>query len=772
MIRRSLVLCSTLGLCAQEPPPPAPPVPAPVPVPQPPAPGVRPASEAEKQKPLAGVTPFQGSRPVKEVIINFSNAKLFDIIQQIARVEGLNYTIDPAVKDGTVRLFMNGKLEKGNLSDVLALALKLQGVAVVRNGDFLEFVPVQGAVARAGTPMYQGTQAPEGLGQSFVAIQVVPLRFIDADAFASFAKEFMTHDGKALVDKGQNVVLFQDYIQNLTRILDFVQLMDKQPFEQKKIALIRLKNASPDHVLKELEPILKASNVPIGTGALQLLPIQSLNAILLVTQVGDWIPDIQGWIDRFDDQPRGEEGEIFMISVRYAKAEVLYPLVAQILHLSGAGTQGARASNLVSPNLAPARSVGSPAGFQQQLGVTGSATGVAGSPFGATAGSQGTSVSAFSPAPQPTQTAVAATPQGTGPTANPAQPGASNGPLSPSCTVTVDPDNNTLIVFGSRRDAALVQVAVDKLDRMPRQVLLEATILDLSMSGDFEFGFSGYLQSHFDPSAVSVNGAPGGPFTSDARIDRPGFTDAFTFTGVFTSGKGLVKAILTAKDSKKNVNLVSQPRLWALDNRPARLLVQDQIPIPVTTFIPGSGTGTGSSGYTVTNAQYLDTGLNITVTPHINANGVIRLEVQQDISSSLGLDTLGSGTNAIQAPRISRRSLSTEFIAPDGATVILGGLIQQNRTHTVTGLPFINRIPILRSLLGSTSSTRDKSELVILITPRIITDTDSLDRVGKEFRDTLAKALGRIEGVLEPAFPREPGDPTVPGGKRESVEKP
>lgn len=692
-----------------------------------------PADQGEKKpkvQPLAG-EPLPPDKAGQDVVFNFANAKLYDVIQQVARLSGLNYTIDPAVKDGPVRLYMHGKLERGGLQEVLALALKLHGVSVVRNGDFLEFAPLQSAASRAATPLYLGTQLPEG-SDSLPATQIIPLKFLDADAFAGFAKEFISRDGRMMVDKGRNLVVALDYLQNLRRVLDFVELMDKQPFEQKKVALFRLKNASPDRLLKELEPILKAANVPVGTGALQLLPIQSLNGVLLISSASEWIPDIKAWLERFDESPRSEEGELFILPIRHAKAESIHPLLVQTLRLQGAAAPARPAPALSSPALGPARTFGQsgPSGF--------------------------TAPGLPAPAPAP----VPAAPQAA-PTAPAAAIPSGSGPLSPAATLTVDPDNNALLVFGTPRDFALIQSAVEKLDQMPRQVLLEATILDLTLTGEFELGLSGFLQQHYNPSDVRLEGSPEGVnYSRDTRIDRGASDAAFTFTGVFSSRYGLLKAILSAKDSRRNANVISQPRLWALDNRPARLLVQDQIPIPVNTFIPGTTTGTGSQGYSVTNVQYLDTGLNLTVTPHINGSGVIRLELQQEISSSTGFETLGSGQSQIQAPRISRRTLSTELMAPDGATVVLGGLIRQDRSEVSVGLPGLNRIPILRHLFSSRRTVNQKTELVILLTPKVVSTPEQLDRVAGEFKERLARAIGRT--WWEKAVPPVPGTPALP----------
>ncbi|WP_306591286.1 type II secretion system secretin GspD [Geothrix sp. 21YS21S-4] len=717
----------------------------PQPVPQPgqaPAPNSGAPPVAGPKKPVAGQLIVR-DKAGKDVLLNFANAKLYDVIQQVARVAGLNYTVDPAVKDGPVRLFMNGRLEEDGLLDVLSLALKLHGVAMVRNRDFLEFVPLNAATGRSASPLFVGTQPLEGMGESFLVTQVLPLKFLDAEGFGGFAKDFLSHDGKALPDKNRNLLILMDYVQNIRRVMDFADLMDKQPFEQRKLAFFRLKNASPDRVQKELEPLLKAAGVPVGTGALQLLPVSSLNGLLLISQATEWMGEVKSWIERFDEVPQTEDGEIFVLPVRYAKAETLYPLLTQVLRLPVGGMSISKNSNLTNAALPAPRSFGSPT---NSLGGT----------LGAYPPSQtqGTAVQA----PQPASTSTAVTPSLSQP-----------GPLSPGVTISVDPDNNALVIFGPRRDYALIQAAVEKLDQVPRQVLIEATILDLSMTGEFELGLSGFIQSRFAPADVNVNSLPTPANKYDWRVDRTSSSGPFTFSGVAVSGSQLLGVLLSVKDSKSNVNVVSQPRIWALDNRPARLLVQDQIPVPVNTFIPGSGTGTGSSGYSVTNAQYLDTGLNLTVTPHINGSGTIRLEINQEISSSSGFETLGSGDSAIQAPRISRRSLSTELIAQDGATVILGGLVRQDSTHTTTGVPFFNRIPLLRNLLGSTRKVNTKSELVIMMTPRVISQAEDIDRVTHEIRERVDHAIRRMNGMFETLLPPSPSDPRHPVEAGETI---
>jgi len=741
-----------------------------------PVPTLVPKPEPRGPKLLAGPVIVRDEKTGKDIVLNFSNAKVLDVVQQVARVLGLNYVVDPAVKDVSIRLFMNGRLEKDCLLDILGLALKLHGVSLVKNGDFIEVVPLSSTTTRSAIPLYFGTQPPENAGDSFVVAQIIPLKYLDTESFAGFAKEFMSQDGRLIQYKGRNLVIVMDYVQHLKRVLDYVEWMDRSPFNQKKIALFKLKGTSPDRLLKELEPVLKAQNVPVGTGALQLIPINSLNAVFLVSQAEEWIPEVKAWVDRFDQAPpRSEDGEFFVLHVRFAKAETIYPLLAQVLKLPGGMIGGSRsASGLPASSLGPARQFGTPT---SPLGSALSSFGTTSSTLGMQSGSSGE--------PTPTQSSTAtlhgltaANPGAAmgsgGPPTLTSTPGASlpvtpsnGGPLSNGASVTVDPDNNALLIFGTRKDYSLIESAVEKLDRMPRQVLIEATIMDLSMAGDFEFGLSGFLQKRYNSADTNLAG-DSTALANDYKIVRPDSTAAFTYTGLFTSRLGLVNLILSAHDSKKNVNVVSQPRIWALDNRPSRLLVQDQIPIPVNTYVPGTGISNGSgNGYTVTNAQYLDTGLNLTVTPHINGNGVIRLEIQQEISSSSGLETLGSGSAAIQAPRVSRRSLTTEMVAPSGSTVILGGLVSQTTTHTTDGLPFINRIPFLRNLVGTTSRANQKSELVILLTPQVVVDAEALDQVTLEVRKRVEQAIDRMSGPFDTLLPPKPRSATPPQVPRE-----
>ena len=736
-----------------------------------PVPALAPMPEPRGPKLLAGPVIVRDEKTGKDIVLNFSNAKVLDVVQQVARVLSLNYVVDPAVKDVSIRLFMNGRLEKDCLLDILGLALKLHGVSLVKNGDFLEVVPLSSITTRSAIPLFFGTQPPDSTGDSFVVAQIIPLKYLDTESFAGFAKEFMSQDGRLIQHKGRNMIIVMDYVQHLKRVLDYVEWLDRSPFNQKKIALFKLKGTSPDKLLKELEPVLRAQNVPVGTSALQLIPINSLNALFLVSQAEEWIPEVKAWVDRFDQAPpRSEDGEFFVLHVRFAKAETIYPLLAQVLRLPTGMNGGARsASGLPPSSLGPARQFGTPT---SPLGSTLTSFGASGSTLGAqnaSFGEQTPTVNSTATLPNLAAANSGATPGSGGTSAANATPGAlsTGGPLSNGASVTVDPDNNALLIFGTRKDYSLIESAVEKLDRMPRQVLIEATIMDLSMAGDFEFGLSGFLQKRYNSADTNLAG-DSTALANDYKIVRPDSTSAFTYTGLFTSRLGLVNLILSAHDSKKNVNVVSQPRIWALDNRPSRLLVQDQIPIPVNTYVPGTGTSNGSgNGYTVTNAQYLDTGLNFTVTPHINGNGVIRLEIQQEISSSSGLETLGSGTAAIQAPRVSRRSLTTEMVAPSGSTVILGGLVSQTTTHTTDGIPFINRIPFLRNLFGTTSRATQKSELVILLTPQVVADPEALDRVTLEVRKRVEQAINRMSGPFDTLFPPKPRSATPPQVPRE-----
>lgn len=699
--------------------------------------------------PIAGDTVASGASKTdsEDFQFNFSNARLFDIIQQIARLEGLNYSIDPTLKDGTVRIFMNGKLKRNTALDVMGLALKMNGVSVIRNGDFLEFVPLPGGVTRAATPLVYGARPVDGVGDSFPVTHLLPLRFLDVDAFAVFAKEFLSQEGKASVDKGKNLLILVDYLQQIRRVLAFAELMDRQPFEARKLALFRLKNSSPDRLIKELEPLLKAAQVPIGTGALQILPLQSLNALLVITQTSEWIPDLKAWIERFDEAPHSTEGEIFVLPLRHAKAEAVYPLLTQVLKLQSGAAPARPLPALSNPALQPAKAFGQSPFPSMNAGNSQMGQGSVLQPSSILASSSPTSQSA----PPAAASSASAT--------------ASAGPLSPGASITVDADNNALLIFGSRSDFSIIESAVAKLDLMPRQVLIEATIMDINLTGEFEFGFSGFLKEHFNPADVNVSDFKGGNLSRDIRVDRPDADSAFTYTGMFTSRFGLLKLVMSAKDSRKLANVISQPRLWALDNRPARLMVQDQIPIPVNTYVPGyGGSGTASSGYSVTNVQYLDTGLNLTVTPHINGSGVIRIELQQEISNSTGFDTIGSGTSQIQAPRVSRRTLSTELIVENGATVVLGGLVRQDKNDVNVGLPFLNRIPILRSLFSSQRKVDQKSELVILLTPRIISAPEDVDEVTRELKGRVNRAIGEnwVQKLIQP----EPANPSLTGKPR------
>jgi general secretion pathway protein D len=217
-----------------------------------------------------------------------------------------------------------------------------------------------------------------------------------------------------------------------------------------------------------------------------------------------------------------------------------------------------------------------------------------------------------------------------------------------------------------------------------------------------------------------------GPVTlSDTgKIEQsfPGLSFLFT-------GSTNISAVLNALESVTKVRVISSPKLVTLNNHEAQLQVGDQV--PVTTQ---SAVSTSASGAPIVNSVAMrDTGVILQVTPRVNKNGLVQLDISQELSNSVP-----TTTSNIDSPTIQERKLSTTVVVKNGDTVALGGLITENVTKSRSGVPYLSKIPALGGLFRDTHDTKTRTELILLITPRVMRDDaefqDVMDDLRNEFQ--------------------------------------
>jgi general secretion pathway protein D len=470
-------------------------------------------------------------------------------------------------------------------------------------------------------------------------------------------------------------------------------------------------------------------------GILRIIPIERMNALLVVTPQPAYLEEAKKWIDRLDKGDAGGGVRFYVYQVQNSRAERIGPLLQQAF--TGRTTQQTTTG---PPTLAPGTPAGtivSPPSFQ----------------------AQSSSPVPIPPQPQTTIVQQQGTQPAGGPVAQAVARALGNTPVGADGSIGVvrnvqvvaDKDNNTVLIVATPAEYAVIEAALKKLDVPQRQVLIQLTIAEVTLTDDLTFG----IDWLFRGGAPSGRGSGGNfnstktPFNPQPTPTAAGTTTAASAASlVLQSGfnylinnamfPGGVQAALHLLDSYGSTRVISNPHLSALDNQKATIKVGDRIPINQQTFVGGS-VGTTTNAVTTT-SQYIDTGVLVQVTPHINAGGLVTLEVNAEVSNP------GNPANPGDAPPISTRSVQTLLAVPSGQTMVMGGLILETKQNTSNGLPLVSRIPVLGGLFGNQDLKNNRSELVLFITPQVLESENDYQRVIEDLR----RKMEQIEDV----FPR------------------
>ena len=282
--------------------------------------------------------------------------------------------------------------------------------------------------------------------------------------------------------------------------------------------------------------------------------------------------------------------------------------------------------------------------------------------------------------------------------------------------VIADERNNALVFLATAGEFRMIESTLKRLDIVPLQVMIEATIAEVGLNDTLEYG----LQWFFE------NGDVSGIFSTDNLAGAfPGFN--------FLVDTGSARVVLSALSDITEVNVISSPLLMVLDNQTARLQVGDQVPV-LTTQSTGSGTDVVVDDDVIVrdvinNVEMIDTGVILEVTPRVNASGLVVMDIIQEVS-----DAIRTTTSDIESPTIQQRLIQSTVAVQSGATVALGGLIRDRTEESEEGLPLLSQIPILGNLFKTTSDLSTRTELLVLITPRVVRNQNEAKEVTDELR--------------------------------------
>ncbi len=307
--------------------------------------------------------------------------------------------------------------------------------------------------------------------------------------------------------------------------------------------------------------------------------------------------------------------------------------------------------------------------------------------------------------------------------------------------IIADKVNNLIVVKASAKDYKAIRKVIKSMDIIPRQVLIEVLIAEVTLNKNINFGVEWYFKSH-TPSIHGSKYPSTGSLSAGNLTPLPPYENGLTgntpagFTYAIYTNAGDLRALITALSEVSEINILSSPVIMATDNQEAKIDVGKEVPI-----LTQSVTNTGASNPNITNSiEYKNTGILLTVKPHINSGGLVSLDIDQEVSQPQANTTSG-----IDSPIFLKRKAKTHVVVKDGETIIFGGLIQENKTLTETGIPFLMDIPIIGMFFRRTEWKRDRTELLIAITPHVVRDIAEARRVTEEFK----KKINKLKSLLK-----------------------
>jgi general secretion pathway protein D len=663
------------------------------------------------------------------VEMNFEGADIKAVAKTLlGDVLKLNVLVDPRVQ-GNVTLASVGAIPRKDLLSAFESALRMSNAAIVREGSLVKIVPLAEAGGNASVSM--------GAGQPGFGVSIVPLRYVSASTVAKTAEGFLSRPGAMRVIPSRNLVLIQGTTAERQSALDLIATFDVEWLRNQSVAVYPLKSTSPETMIGELERIFESSDGGLGQGVVRFQPISRMNAVMAVTRNPKLLTEMTQWVQRLD---RSDTTGTTLRTYRLKNGSA--PKVAKILNDIFAGSRSGATSDTPTNQLAPGTQAAKSRLDSLDQGKTTTASGSSGVQNASNRGSGknnqiSAAFDAFADRKDDEESTGATTTGGSG------------RPLFQNVRITADTTNNAIVVYSNQEDYRVIERALRDVDRPRLQVAIDATVAEITLTDDLRFGVQYFLTSK-DVGAGSNKGSIGLLNAAQTTAQSALLQRVTPGLNFLIGSEALPRVILNALSTVTDVKVLSSPSIVAMDNQPALLQVGDEVPITTST----ATLLTSSTTPTVNTIEMRNTGVILKVLPHINANGAIQLEIDQEISNVVNPD------QQTLTPTIAQRRVHSAVAVVSGQTVLLAGLISEREQLSKSGIPGLRDIKFLGDLLGNTTGTKQRSEIIIFIRTRLMRNSIDAASVTEEFREKLQlmrSARGVVEGAaVTPASSQAP----------------
>ncbi len=576
-----------------------------------------------------------------------------------------NYSLDDTIK-GNVTVQTRGEINSSQLLSIVESVLASKNAVMVSLRNHFELIPISKAKNYSFKPeLYSARNIKPGY-----RMVIVPVHYVNPADLKPILESVAPGAGHLKIDKERRAIVITGSEREISNVVDAVQIFDVSWLESKSIALLPVKNAQASVIKKEIDKILTSQN---KAHDIVLDTFERFNALLVVTQHKKEIEAVKGWLEILDIQVPTADTQLFVYEVQNRKASELAEILNGIFN-EGAGDITDTNAGTVSKTASNKEVVVTNKKVVKTTTTTQKSHDV---------------------------------------------------PLK----IVADESNNAIIILAKESEYKNIKAVIKSLDVLPLQVLIEVSIVEVTLTDELTYGLEWYLKHNgisdkYDAdTTLDVNAGEG------IGAIAPGFS-------VLLSGTGsLVQAVFNTLASESKLNVISSPSLMALDNHTATIRVGDQQPVQVA-----SAKSTNNDVLTQS-IEYKSTGVLLSVTPRVNAGGLVTMELSQEVTD------IGSIDDATGQRSFLQRNINSTVAVQNGRTIVLGGLITENTVNAESGVPGIHNWPIIGGLFGKTANSKTKRELIVLITPRVIFNHENATQATQEYAQKMELLKTSLQGA-------------------------
>jgi general secretion pathway protein D len=685
----------------------------------------------------------------KEVSFKFEQAPVREVVHAvIGELLGYTYVLHQPIA-GTVTVSTAAPMAADQALSVLESVLQANGLLMAQDSAGVFHVGPPDALRGVVPAPKRIEQAPLPPGFGTV---IVPLKYIGASEMAEILRPIARPEALLRVDVLRNLLILAGSRNQIDGWLEIVRTFDVDLLKGMSVGVFPLQYTSVRDVDSALRSMASpdagaaAPAAPAATGAagatapaavaalprhpllgaLRVIPVDRLNSLIVISPRAAYLDEVKEWIQRLDrPSGAGTEPRLFVYQVQNGSASHLASVLSALFG-GGSGLPGAADSG-VAPGLrsatgATARPSAGAAAALPQVGTSALGGGTTGTRTGTAAGlGAGTLPQAGARA-------------GGG-------AGLASVALGAGIRIVGDDLNNAVLVYAPPAEFRRIEDALKRLDAPATQVLVEATIIEVSLRDEMQYGLQWYFT---DSNRAGLNGV-GQLNTNNLGGIRP-VQPGFSYSLIDSIGQ--IRVVLNMLADRSLIRVISSPSLMVIDNHTASIMVGDQQPIRSSETVTEGGNVT-------TSIEYKDTGVMLTVTPSVNSGEMVAMTINQSVVDVGSID-IATGQRAFL-----QRQIGSRVAVRSGEALVLGGLIRDNASKGSTGIPLLSNIPVVGALFGTQTQDSSRTELLVVITPRVVRTPHDARAVGAEMRDRM-RGFSTLVDQQSPLLPKPLVDQVAP----------